>query len=160
MDSPKADKEGAMATRTVFVLRRRLECGAAMALVMIVTLMIGVVVWIRITTPEEPQEVLKVYNRLAWLSKSLVKMEGELLELDQILTENRMAVRLEDRMRFQREVSSLGRKYAETAGNYNRSMRESRYRFSDPAKLPPGAKFGLLPRRHEPFVLLKGGPRV
>ncbi|KKW02508.1 MAG: hypothetical protein UY36_C0007G0007 [Parcubacteria group bacterium GW2011_GWA1_49_11] len=148
-----------MTTRTVFV-SRRLQCGAAIALVMIVTLMIGVTVSVLLApAPEESrEEVLKVYVRLVWLSKSLDKMGGEVRELDELLTRN--WVRLETRMWLQEEVNELGREYAETAGEYNRSMRETGYRFADPAKLPAEAKFGPLPRRHEPFILLKSGPRA
>lgn len=155
--SPKADKEGAM--KTVFV-SRRLERGAALVLVVLATFMVGATIGAHLrTTPEEPQEISGLYIRLAWLSKSLDKMEVELLELDQILTKN-WAIRLENRMRLQQEVSDLSREYAEAAGNYNRSMRESGYRFADPAKLPLEAEFGPLPMRYEPFILLKGGLRA
>ena len=158
MGSPKANKETKMTTRTVFV-SRRLECGAAIALVMIVTFMIGITVGVR-TTTEDSQEVLKAYNRLAWFSKSLDKMAGEIRELDELLAKNWTVVRLEDRMRLQQEVTGLSREYADTAGAYNRLMSEIGYRFADPAKLPAGATFGPLPRRHEPFILLKSGPHA
>ena len=137
-----------MATRTVFI-SRRLECGAGVVLVMFVMFMVGIaIVGVWPSPPEEPQEVLKAYNRLVWLSSELDNMASELRELDELLARNWMAARLEDRLRLQREVNSLGRKYAETAGEYNRSMRETGY------------LFGSLPRRHEPFILLKSGPRA
>ena len=149
-----------MATRTVFV-SRRLQCGAAIVIVMFVMLMMGItVVGVWPTPPEEPQEALKAYDRLACLSKSLDKMALELRELDEILTKNWTAVRLETRMMLQGELNDLSREYEETAGNYNWSMRKTSYRFTDPAKLPVGAKFGPLPRRHEPFILIKSGPRA
>jgi len=149
-----------MATRMVFV-SRRLECGAGVVLVMFVMFMVGIaIIGVWPSPPEEPQEILGAYNRLVWLSSELDKMALELRELDELLARNWMAARLEDRLRLQREVNSLGRKYAETAGNYNRSMSEIKYRFADPAKLPTEATFGPLPRRHEPFILLKSGPRA
>ena len=152
-----------MATRTVFV-SRRLQCGAGVVLVMFVMFMVGIaIVGVWPSPPEEPQEVLKAYNRLARLSKSLDKMALELSELDWLLArtwEAGTSVELKGRMWLQREVNDLGREYAEAAGNYNWSMRETSYRFADPAKLPAEAKFGSLPRRHEPFILLKSGPRA
>ena len=149
MSSPKANKEDVMTKEKVFV-SRRLECGAALAIVMIVaSVIVMTAVGVRIASaPEELQEVLKAYNRLVWLSSELDNMASELRELDELLARNWTAARLEDRLRLQREVNSLGRKYAETAGEYNRSMRETGY------------LFGSLPRRHEPFILLKSGPRA
>src|SRR3990167_2531850 len=118
-----------MATRTVFI-SRRLECGAWVVLVMFVMFMVGIaIIGVWPSPPEEPQEILGAYNRLVWLSSELDKMALELRELDELLARNWMAARLEDRLRLQREVNSLGRKYAETAGEYNRSMRETGYLF-------------------------------
>lgn len=126
----------------------------------ITTFLIVVAVGVLTAPSEEPQEVLKVYDQLAWLSKSLDQMVGELRELDELLAKNWTAVRFEDRVRLQREVNDLAQEYAEAAGNYNRSMNETGYRFADPARLPVGATFGPLPERHEPFILLKSGPRA
>lgn len=149
--------------RPVFISRRS-ECGAGATIVMFVAFMVGVaVVQTMMSPPPEPKEVLAVYNRLVGQSQSLDKMAGDVRELDGILTRNwaiGTAVRLEDRMRLQREVNELGREYAEVAGEYNFAMRQSGYRFADPAKLPLEAKFGPLPRRYEPFILLKSGPRA
>ena len=161
MIPPWADTtQGDAMIKTVFI-SRRLECGAALAIAMSVMLMVSVAVSVwPASPPEEPQEVLKAYNRLVWLSSELDNMASELRELDELLARNWTVARLEDRLRLQREVNSLGRKYAETAGNYNRSMSEIKYRFADPAKLPTEATFGPLPRRREPFILLKSGPRA
>ncbi|MDO8471478.1 MAG: hypothetical protein Q7S49_02625 [bacterium] len=126
---------------------------------MFVAFMVVMTVVGRTAPPEEPQEVLRACNGLIWLSKSLDKMAGEVLDLDEILDRNWTA-RLDDRLRLQREVNDLSREYMDAAGNYNRSMKEVGFRCVDPAKLPAGATSGPLPRRHEPFVLLKNGPRA
>ncbi|MEK9171948.1 MAG: hypothetical protein AAB782_01790 [Patescibacteria group bacterium] len=146
-------------TKEIFV-SRRLQCGAALAIIACVMLMVVAgSIWIRAAS-EEPREALAAYNRLAEQSRELDRMALELRELDWLLARNWMAARLENRLWLQGEVNVLSRKFASVASNYNWAMRESGYRFADPARLPPSAEFGPLPKRYEPFILLKGGQRA
>ena len=150
-----------MRTRMVSVSRRLKKHLPTVALFVVVTLSFLVSMAASVlTAPEEPPKVmLEAYNSLAWLSQSLDKMVVELREFDELLARNRTAIRLRDRMFLQRGVNDLSHEYAALAGYYNQSMRETGYRFANPAKLPVEAAFGTLPRRHEPFVPLKSGPR-
>ena len=102
------------------------------------------------TTPEDPKEVLKLYEDLHKLSSSIDGMAAELRELDDKLAENWFT---RNREELYNQLQELNREYQGVVGKYNTLMGEDGYRFADPTKLPPGAKFGKLPKAHPVFIL-------
>lgn len=146
-------------------ISRKLRCGAAIALVFAITIIVGSVVVTR-TQPQPmekpltgtPEEIFKLYVRLALISKSLQKSEGEIRKLGEIIRNNR-TMPIEDRLTYIEEFKDMQRGYFDAASEYNRIMQKTRHRFSDPAKIPVGAEFGPLPKELPLFVRLSG-PRI
>ena len=102
------------------------------------------------TAPEDPKEVLKLYEDLYRLSVSIDGRAAELREFDDKLGENWFT---RNREELYNRLMELDREYQGVAGQYNTLMGEDGYRFADPARLPLGAKFGPLPKAHPVFIL-------
>lgn len=149
-------------------ISRKLQCGVTIALVFAVTIIVGSVVVTRTqpqpaekpekTLAETPEEILKLYVRLALISKSLQKSEEEVRKLDEIIRNNRTTMPIEEHLTHVEEFKDMQRGYFDAASEYNRTMKKTQHRFSDPANLPVGAVFGPLPREFPLFVRL-AGPR-
>ncbi len=142
----------------IFVSRRT-QCGAAVMLIVIVTFMAYIAIVRNQAAKASLAQELVVYEGLAEQAASIKTLGGQIEELDRFLGKNYDSLSPELRKYFFPILDGQKLEYAGKTMKYNREMRGLKYRFSDPANLPAGAKFGPLPREFA-YPVLDNGERA
>ena len=96
--------------------------------------------------PEDPKQVLEMYNRLHQLSQSISDLRADIRAAEKDLAKLPSSFPADlRRQELEEELRAFTQMYKNAAKEYNAGMVVTGHRFNDLERLPDGAMFGRLP---------------